>query len=90
MLTSEQLRAARAVLRWDQSRLTEMARISAETIKRLEKMDGTLGSTRVDTLDKLRRALEAAGIKFIPENGGGAGIRLRKQAGCSEAGEDHR
>lgn len=31
-----------------------------------------------DTLDKLQRALEAAGVEFIPENGGGAGVRLRK------------
>jgi transcriptional regulator with XRE-family HTH domain len=78
MLTSEQLRAARAILRWDQSHLAEASGVSAETIKRLEKMDGTLGSTRVDTLDKLRRALETAGVEFIPENGGGAGVRLRK------------
>lgn len=78
MLTSEQLRAGRALLRWEQARLAETAGVSVETVKRLERMDGSLGATRVDTLDKLRRALERAGVEFIPENGGGAGVRLRK------------
>ena len=30
------------------------------------------------TVDAIRRALESAGVEFIPENGGGAGVRLRK------------
>ena len=33
---------------------------------------------RLSSVDKLRRALETAGVEFIPENGGGAGVRLRK------------
>ena len=78
MLTSDQLRAGRALVRWEQSRLAEAAKVSIETVKRLEKMQGALGSTRVNTLDALKRALEAVGVEFIPENGGGPGVRLRK------------
>lgn len=80
MLTSEQLRAARALVRWEQSRLADTANVSVETVKRLERMDGSLNSTRVATLNALRGALEAAGVVFIPENGGGAGVRLKTRA----------
>jgi transcriptional regulator with XRE-family HTH domain len=31
------------------------------------------------TLQEMRSALEAAGVEFIPENGGGAGVRLAKE-----------
>ena len=78
MLSSDQVRAARALLRWDQSRLATASGVSIETVKRLEKLEGQLGATRVSTIDALRRALEAAGVDFIPENGGGAGVRLKK------------
>ena len=49
------------------------------TIKRLEAQDGPLGG-RSDTGDKIRRALEVAGIEFIDENGGGPGVRATKAA----------
>jgi hypothetical protein len=47
------------------------------TIKRLEAHNGALGG-RHETGTKIRLALEAAGIEFIDENGGGPGVRLRK------------
>jgi hypothetical protein len=47
-------------------------------VKRLEQKPGLLAA-QGRTISDLRRALEAAGIQFIPENGGGAGVRLRKQ-----------
>jgi hypothetical protein len=53
------------------------AGISEPTVKRLEAADGHLGG-RAATAESIRRALEAAGVEFIPENGGGAGVRLRK------------
>ncbi len=65
------------MLRWEQAVLAEKAGVSIETIKRLERLDGPLRATRVATLDVIQRALEAAGVEFIPENGGGAGVRLR-------------
>ncbi len=77
MLTSDQIRAARAILRWEQTRLAEAAGVSLETIKRLERIEGGLGGTRANTLDAIQRALETAGVVFIPENGGGAGVRLK-------------
>ena len=77
-LTSEVLRAARALLRWDQRNLAEASSISLPTIKRLESKPGTL-EAHTTTVAALTRALENAGIEFIDENGGGAGVRLRKR-----------
>jgi hypothetical protein len=52
--------------------------VSIPTIKRLEAQDGPLGG-RDETGIKIRSALELAGVEFIDENGGGPGVRLRKQ-----------
>lgn len=79
MLTAEQVRAARALLRWDQSVLAERAAVSVETIKRLERMDGPLLETRSSTLAAIELALVAAGVIFIAENGDGPGARLKKR-----------
>ena len=79
MLTSEQIRAARAMLRIEQADLAAAARISIETVKRIERRPGPI-STLVATHDAIRAALESAGVEFIAENGGGAGVRLRKRA----------
>lgn len=77
MITGEQLRAARAMLKIEQGELAELAGVSAETIKRLERMDGPV-SAQTSTVMKIRQALEADGVVFIPENGGLAGVRLRR------------
>ena len=82
-LTSEQIRAARATLRWDQADLTEKSGVSLATIKRLEKMIGVVSANLV-TIQAVIRAFEDAGIEFISENGGGPGVRLR--LGSGEAG----
>jgi transcriptional regulator with XRE-family HTH domain len=71
-----QLRAARALLGWSQERLADASGVSIPTIKRLEPGEG-LVQTRVDTLDKLRRALEAAGVEFT--NGGEPGVKRRRK-----------
>jgi transcriptional regulator with XRE-family HTH domain len=73
----KQLKAARALLGWSQEQLARAAGISIPTIKRLEANDGPLGG-RGDTGEKIRTALQSAGIEFIDENGGGAGVRMRK------------
>ncbi|PDS54680.1 transcriptional regulator [Rhizobium anhuiense] len=80
MLTAEQVRAARALLRMEQKELAERAGVSLPSIKRLEQMEGALTATRVSTIEAIRAALEKAGVSFIPENGGGAGVRLAKPA----------
>ncbi len=77
MVTAEQLRAARALIRLDQSALATKAGISVETIKRLEKMNGPLLSATGNTLAAIRAALEADGVMFIDANGNGPGVRLR-------------
>ena len=77
-LTSELVRAARALVRWEQRHLADASSISLPTIKRLEAKPGPV-QAHASTVTALRRALEAAGIEFIDENGGGAGVRLRKR-----------
>jgi transcriptional regulator with XRE-family HTH domain len=72
-----QIKAARALLDWSQEQLAAAAKISVPTIKRLEAKDGPLGG-RSDTGKKIGTALQGAGIEFIDENGGGAGVRLRR------------
>jgi predicted transcriptional regulator len=72
-----QVKAGRALLDWSQERLAEEAGVSIPTMKRLEAVDGLLGG-RSTTADKITSALEKAGIEFIPENGGGPGVRLKR------------
>lgn len=83
MLTSEMIRAARALVRWEQKDLAEASGVSLPTIKRLEAKPGELGA-HGPTVSALRNALEAAGLEFIPENGGGAGIRFRDRKAPAE------
>jgi hypothetical protein len=77
-LSSELIRAARALLRWEQRDLSNASSVSLPTIKRLESRPGPLGA-HGSTVAALRKAIESAGVEFIDENGGGAGVRLRKQ-----------
>ena len=79
VITSYQMRAARALLGIDQRQLAERAGLSPPTIQRMEASDGQVRGV-VDTLVKVVRALEAAGIELIGENapstGKGRGVRL--------------
>jgi transcriptional regulator with XRE-family HTH domain len=74
-MTPSQCRAARALLDWNQERLADASHVSAVTIRNYE--NRKVSPHRV-TLDALQRALEEAGVEFIPENGGGSGVRWRK------------
>jgi transcriptional regulator with XRE-family HTH domain len=78
VLTSELIRAARALLRWEQRDLASASSVSLPTIKRLESKPGVMGA-HASTVAALRKALEVAGVEFIDENGGGPGVRLRKR-----------
>jgi hypothetical protein len=80
MLTSAQLRAARALIRWSAEDLARSSSVGVATIRRAELSREALAMTASNNL-ALRRALENAGVQFIDENGGGAGVRLRKPAG---------
>jgi predicted transcriptional regulator len=78
VLSSELIRAARALLRWEQRDLASASSVSLPTIKRLESKPGIMGA-HLSTVSALRKALESAGVEFIDENGGGPGVRLRKR-----------
>ncbi|WP_245507863.1 helix-turn-helix domain-containing protein [Shinella granuli] len=71
------MRAARALLRWSQQDLSDRCGVSVPTIKRLEAMEGEL-TGHLNTIRAIERSLVEAGVDFIPENGGGAGVRLAK------------
>ena len=75
MLTAEQIRAARAMLRMDQATLAKSAGISVETIKRLEAQEGALRTGRAVTIAAIEKALTSAGIEFT--NGDEPGVKLR-------------
>ena len=71
-----QSRMARAALSLGVRELGEAAGVSPDTIVRFEKGE----TLQPRTVAAIRAALEAAGVVFIPENGGGAGVRLRAPA----------
>lgn len=79
-MTSEQLRAARALLRWEQKDLASASGVSLPSIKRIETKPGRIAAFH-STLTGLRSALELAGIEFLEDGQaagcGGAGVRLR-------------
>jgi transcriptional regulator with XRE-family HTH domain len=78
LLSSELIRAARALLRWEQRDLAGASSVSLATIKRLESKPGLMAAHE-STVTALQKALETAGVEFIDENGGGPGVRLRRR-----------
>jgi transcriptional regulator with XRE-family HTH domain len=77
MPTAEQIRAARALLRWSAVQLARRAGLAASTVARCEAGSG-LPPVGVPTLQKIQRALEAGGVEFI-SGGNGPGVRLRRR-----------
>jgi predicted transcriptional regulator len=76
-ISIRQVKAARALLEWSQEDLARESTVSVPTVRRLEAAGGMLGG-RSSSGAKIQGSLEAAGVEFIAENGGGAGVRLRK------------
>jgi transcriptional regulator with XRE-family HTH domain len=70
-----QVKMARAAVGWGVRDLAKKAGVTANTVTRIE--NGA--DAKQSTMDRLQQALEAAGIEFIDENGGGPGVRLRKR-----------
>jgi transcriptional regulator with XRE-family HTH domain len=64
---------ARAALDWSTTDLARAANVGVNSVNRFE----TGRDSRISTVEKLRSAVEAAGVVFIAENGGGAGVRFR-------------
>jgi predicted transcriptional regulator len=75
MITAAQCRAARGLVGWSQQDLAREAGVGTVAIHQLE---SATSQPRRATLDVIKRAFEKAGVEFIDENGGGAGVRLRK------------
>ncbi|WP_307282528.1 helix-turn-helix domain-containing protein [Phyllobacterium ifriqiyense] len=81
-MEATQMRAARALLGWTQGELAKRSGVSEPTIKRMELLGP--GRSAGDTIKAVQKAMENAGVQFIPENGGGAGVRLAKPKGAAE------
>ena len=81
VITSSQMRAARALLGIDQKTLAELSGVSLPTIQRMEASDGVVRGV-VDSLTKVVDALNRAGIELIGDNArsesGGRGVRYRE------------
>ena len=75
-ITAEHIRAARAMLRITAQQLANAAKVGVATVRRAEAETGAVSIT-VANATAIRSALEAAGVEFLTENGGGAGVRLR-------------
>jgi hypothetical protein len=77
MITGAQMRAARALVRWTADDLAQKANVGVTTVRRAEANDGP-SVMLANNLAAVKGALEAAGVEFIEEDGGGPGVRLKK------------
>ncbi len=76
MIEAAQVRAARALIGWPPAKLAEAADVPLSMVERFE--IGAPDHVPDEVVDRMRTTLEAAGVAFLPENGGGVGVRLRK------------
>jgi transcriptional regulator with XRE-family HTH domain len=74
-ITGAQVKAARELLGWTLLGLGYRARVSEPTISAFE---GSRRTIRLDKVQAIRLALEAAGVIFVEENGDGPGVKLRQ------------
>src|SRR3954468_5519344 len=89
MITSAQMRAARALAGIDQRQLAELSGVSLPTIQRMEASEGNVRGV-IDTLTKVVEAFERAGVELIGEGmesrDGGRGVRLKQGGRIDRAG----
>jgi transcriptional regulator with XRE-family HTH domain len=86
MIEAAQVRAARALIGWSQAELAAAAALPVLTVDRFE--TGGTKSVPAEAIEKMRVALESAGVTFIAQNGGGAVVRLRKGGEAKYLGWD--
>jgi len=79
-MTPAQCRAARALIEWTQPQLAAAAGLGLSTVVDFEKARRAVSG---DAVRSMERALHAAGVIFVDENGEGAGVRLKKQTGLT-------
>lgn len=78
MISPKQIKAARLFLGWEQRDLAAKSGLSLPTIQRMEKLG--MERSQAGNVERVQRALEDGGVQFIPENGGGAGVRLKDRS----------
>jgi len=76
LITSDQIRAARALLRWSGKDLAEKTGLGFSTLMRLEVLEGVPGA-QAKTLETIQKIFEGAGIEFIGTPEEGAGVRWK-------------
>jgi transcriptional regulator with XRE-family HTH domain len=81
VITSEQVKAARGLIRWDQKDLSAASGISLPAIKRLEQMAGPLAA-QSRTVDAIIAAFGKAGVEFI--NGDEPGVKLKARRSATK------
>ena len=77
MISSKQIRAAKAMLKWSGEELANKAGVSLSTIRRIESQDGILEGQNMSTVMSIKSALENAGIEFIGSPEDKPGVRLK-------------
>jgi transcriptional regulator with XRE-family HTH domain len=86
MIFSREIRAGRALLGWSQVQLAKAASVGVATVRRLESADTEIRGS-VETLWKVQKALEEAGIEFIPADElRGPGLRLKRSGSGKQKG----
>jgi transcriptional regulator with XRE-family HTH domain len=86
MIEAAQVRAARALIGWSQTKLADVAGLPISTVERFE--TGARDSVPAQAVARMGAALESAGVAFIAKNGGGAGVRLRNGGEAKYLGWD--
>jgi transcriptional regulator with XRE-family HTH domain len=76
LITSGQIKAARALLGMTATKLAELSGVAYTTVVRMESSEG-IPSGQVKTLDSVQKALEEAGIEFLGSPEDGAGVRWK-------------
>ena len=76
LITTPQIRAARALLRWSANDLSDKSGVGISTIKRLEVMEG-VPAINISTMVAIQSALESAGVEFIGSPDDRPGVRLK-------------
>ena len=79
MITSAQIRAARALLNWSRTDLSKKSGVGFSSMLRLESAEGVPGS-HFTTLEAIKKAFEEAGVQFIGTPEDGPGVRLKKSS----------
>lgn len=87
MISGRQLKAARALIGWEQTDLAKKSGVAISTVRRMESFDGEIGA-RTATLSLVQRALEKAGVDFLNHERPGVRMRAKGVKFSSGAADD--